>query len=181
MQLGVNHLGHFALTNLLLPCIRASGTARIVNVSSLAHKRGVINFDDINLQKKYSPWVAYRQSKLANVLFTKELAKKLAGSDVTTYALHPGAIKTELGRHFGVWMHVIGLLLYPLFWLVIKTPVEGAQTSIYCAVEEGIEKYSGLYFSDCAVKESSKGSCDEGVAKKLWERSENMTSVSYPL
>jgi len=176
MQFGVNHLGHFALTNLLLPSIKTSGTGRIVNVSSAAHYGGTMSFDDINLERKYAPWSAYQRSKQANVLFTMELARKLNGTDITTYSLHPGVIKTELGRHMplGFLFNLIG---GPSF---LKSPVQGAQTTIYCAVEEDIEKHSGLYFSDCALKKASDLSHDEGVAKKLWELSETMTGVSFP-
>ena len=102
MQFGVNHLGHFLLTNLLLDRLKEAPAARIVNVSSSAHKRGKINFEDLNSTKKYTPFGAYSQSKLANVLFTRSLAKRLEGSNVIVNALHPGVIRTELGRHFSI-------------------------------------------------------------------------------
>ncbi len=114
MQFGVNHLGHFLLTNLLLDRLKQAPSARIVNVSSSAHKRGKINFDDINSTKNYSPWGAYSQSKLANILFTRSLTKRLEGTNVTANALHPGVIKTELGRHISVIVvsrpHLIAIL-----------------------------------------------------------------------
>ena len=97
-QFGVNHLGHFLLTNLLLDKMTSNEEARIVNVSSLAHVGAKINFDDINSDKDYAPWVAYGQSKLANIYFTKELAKRLP-SNVKTVSLHPGVVRTELGRY----------------------------------------------------------------------------------
>nr|XP_033791376.1 retinol dehydrogenase 13 isoform X2 [Geotrypetes seraphini] len=103
MQFGVNHLGHFLLTNLLLDKMKSSGRARIINVSSLAHVAGEIDFDDLNCEeKKYNTKKAYCQSKLANVLFTKELARQLQGTEVTTNSLHPGVASTELGRHTGM-------------------------------------------------------------------------------
>ncbi len=99
MQFGVNHLSHFLLTNLLLDRIKEAPSARIVNLSSMGHKWGKINFDDLNLTQNYSPWIAYFQSKLANVLFTRSLAKRLQGTNVTTNSVHPGGVRTELGRH----------------------------------------------------------------------------------
>ena len=179
MQIGVNHLGHFALTNLLLDKIVESSPSRIINVSSLAHTiiGTRIKFDDINSEISYNSMLAYSQSKLANILFTKELNRKISQSGVTTYALHPGCVCTELYRHvpFGnIYNSLLGLI-------VGKSPEQGAQTNIYCAVQEGIESESGMYFSDCAVKKSSTQSYDEGMAKKLWEMSEEMTGVTFPL
>ena len=98
-QIGVNHLAHFLLTNLLLDRLKEAPSARIVNVSSRAHRRGKINFDDLQSEKSYAKLQAYSQSKLANVLFTRSLAQRLKGTGVTTYSLHPGGINTELSRH----------------------------------------------------------------------------------
>jgi NAD(P)-dependent dehydrogenase (short-subunit alcohol dehydrogenase family) len=120
MQIGTNHFGHFLLTNLLMPLLKkAAPGARIVNVSSLAHERGQIYWDDVNFERTpYDPMKAYSQSKLANVLFTKELARRHEGSGVTAYALHPGVIHTELGRHlkdtFGTVAYYI---VRPFFYL----------------------------------------------------------------
>jgi len=179
MQIGVNHFGHFALTNLLLSRIKMSAPSRVVNVSSKAHDGMGANiyFDDINLEKNYNYIVAYSQSKLANILFTKELNRKLADSGVTTYSLHPGVIVTDLGRH-SLLIKVFYVLLGPL---LCKSVEQGAQTTIHCAVQEGLEEKSGLYFSDCDVMESSKLSHDGGMAKKLWEVSEEMTGVQFSL
>ena len=116
---------------------------------------------------------------LKNILtyLLKELHGKFSNAGVTSYVLHPGVVVTELGRH-----SLLIRVFYAAFgWLALKTPTEGAQTSIYCAVEEGIEGQSGSYFADCAVKDSSKQSCDLGVAKKLWELSEGLTRVECPL
>jgi NAD(P)-dependent dehydrogenase (short-subunit alcohol dehydrogenase family) len=100
----VNHLGHFLLTNLLLDRIKEAPSARIVNVSSIAYKRANLNLDDLNLEKSYDPWIAYRNSKMANILFTRSLARRLEGTRVTANSLHPGVIVTELGRNFTLFM-----------------------------------------------------------------------------
>ncbi|CAN9506720.1 unnamed protein product [Ophioblennius macclurei] len=178
MQFGVNHLGHFLLTNRLLDLLKKSAPSRVVIVSSLAHERGVIHFDDINLDKDYHRMKSYRQSKLANVLFGKELAARLQGTGVTVYSLHPGVIRTELTRHLlptlALWQKmVIGVLQ----WL-IKTPCEGAQTSIYCAVDESLANVSGLYYSDCAPKTPAPQARDDAAAKKLWDLSASMVGLA---
>ncbi|KAM6979552.1 retinol dehydrogenase 13 [Aplochiton taeniatus] len=178
MQFGVNHLGHFLLTNCLLDLLKKSTPSRIVNVSSLAHEKGKIHFADINLDDEYSPQISYRQSKLANVLFSRELAARLQGTGVTVYSLHPGVIRTELGRHFfptiALWKRILAV---PLMML-IKSPWEGAQTTIYCAVDESEANASGLYYSDCAPKEAAPQACDDEAARKLWELSADMVGLS---
>ncbi|XP_067298271.1 retinol dehydrogenase 11 [Pseudorasbora parva] len=178
MQFGVNHLGHFLLTNLLLDLLKKSTPSRVVNVSSLAHEKGEIYFDDINLEKDYEPQKSYRQSKLANVLFTRELAARLKGTGVTTYSLHPGVIRTELGRHFlavlPLWKK---LLLLPIIFFV-KTPWQGSQTTIYCAVDESLQNTSGLYYSDCAPKEAAPQGRDDAAAQRLWDLSTSMVGLA---
>lgn len=178
MQFGVNHLGHFLLTNLLLDLLKKSTPSRVVNVSSLAHEKGEIYFDDINLEKDYDPHRSYKQSKLANVLFTRELAVRLKGTGVTTYSLHPGVIRTELGRHLlpslPLWQR---LMILPLFFLV-KTPWQGSQTTIYCAVDESLQNTSGLYYSDCAPKEAAPQGRDDAAARRLWDLSTSMVGLA---
>ena len=175
MQFGVNHLGHFLLTMLLLDRLKRSQPSRIINVSSSAHRMGSgkINFEDINYEKSYNAWSAYFNSKLANVLFTRELSKGLEGTHVTVNALHPGAVTTELQRH----SILSNPLLYPLRWYMFKTAEQGAQTSIYCAVSEEMEGVSGKYLRDCHIVEESKGAQDDDVAKKLWEISVKMVGL----
>ena len=169
MQFGTNHLGHFLLTMLLLDLMKKSAPSRIVNVSSIGHSlgSGKIHFDDINFEKDYSPYEAYFHSKLANVLFTRELSKRLEGSHVTANSLHPGAVRTDLERHFTF----LQTLMVPARWYMYKSPEQGAQTSIYCAVSEEMEGVSGKYLADCAIKEPSKGAQDDDAAVKLWELS----------
>lgn len=178
MQFGVNHLGHFLLTNCLLDLLKKSSPSRIVNVSSLAHERGQIYFDDINQEKDYQPWKSYGQSKLANVLFTRELAKRLQGTGVTTYSLHPGVIRTELGRHFWPKIPLWKRVVYTPLMFLIKSPTEGAQTTIYCAVEESLQNESGLYYSDCALKTAAPQGLDDEAAKKLWDVSASMVGLT---
>ncbi|XP_076306476.1 retinol dehydrogenase 11-like isoform X3 [Tachypleus tridentatus] len=148
MQLGVNHLGHFLLTLLLLDCLKKSAPARIINVSSVAHRLGKIHFEDIHLENCFNPFTAYYQSKLANVLFTNELAKRLQGSGVTAYALHPGAVQTELGRYLSTSVNCyVGWMFYVFGFLFFKSAEQGAQTTIYCAVTEELENQTGLYYN----------------------------------
>jgi len=134
---------------------------------------GKINFEDINYEKSYDAWSAYFNSKLANVLFTRELSKRLEGTHVTVNALHPGVISTELQRHSTMMKFVTPLV----GWYVYKTPVQGAQTSIHCAVSEEMEGVSGKYLRDCHIVEPSKGAQDDAAAKKLWEVSMKMVGL----
>ena len=169
MQMGVNHFGHFLLTNLLIDLLKSSQPSRIVVVSSSAHWQttsSYFKFDNINSEKYYRKWDAYGQSKLANILFARELTKRLEGTGVTANSLHPGAIKTELSRHMG---GTLESMLMSFMFLFFKTPTEGAQTNIYLAVSEEVEGVSGLYFADCKVKQPSSGAEDDEAAKKLWE------------
>ncbi|KAL1783056.1 retinol dehydrogenase 14 [Sigmodon hispidus] len=176
MQFGVNHLGHFLLTNLLLGLLKSSAPSRIVVVSSKLYKYGDINFEDLNSEQSYNKSFCYSRSKLANILFTKELARRLEGSNVTVNVLHPGIVRTNLGRH----IH-IPLLARPLFnlvsWAFFKTPLEGAQTSIYLASSPEVEGVSGRYFGDCKEEELLPKAMDESVARKLWDISEVMIVV----
>ena len=169
MQFGTNHLGHFLLTMLLLDRLKRSAPSRIINVSSIGHSLGTgkIHFDDIHFEKDYSPYEAYFHSKLANVLFTRELSKHLEGTHVTANSLHPGAVRTDLERHFSL----LSTLMVPVRWYMYKSAEQGAQTSIYCAVSEEMEGVSGKYLADCAIKEPSKGAQDDDAARKLWDLS----------
>ncbi|XP_034943813.1 retinol dehydrogenase 11-like isoform X2 [Chelonus insularis] len=172
-QFQSNHLGHFLFTLLLLPKIIKSTPARIINVSSLAHVFGDINFDDINSERSYSARTAYAQSKLANVLFTKELARRLEEvkiEGITTYSLHPGVIATDLGRHFSKTMFPgarFGFenLLAPF----IKTPELGAQTTIHCATDKKAGTETGLYYKECGITSSSSASNNIEKARRLWD------------
>ncbi len=165
LQFGVNHLGPFLLTNLLLDLMIQSAPARIINVASGGHKIGNIHFGDINLRKNYSIFKAYSQSKLANILFTYELAKKLKGKGVTVNALHPGAVASQMGinRETGFGKLITGILK-PFF----LTPEQGAQTAIYLATSKEVEGVTGKYFYKKKPVKSSKKSYNKQMAKRLW-------------
>ncbi|TYQ18090.1 UNVERIFIED_CONTAM: NAD(P)-dependent dehydrogenase (short-subunit alcohol dehydrogenase family) [Acetivibrio alkalicellulosi] len=176
LQFGVNHLGHFILTNRLLDLIISSAPSRIINVTSGAHKSGKIYFDDINLKNNYSFWRAYSQSKLANVLFTYELAERLKNTGVTVNCLHPGAVATNMGINretgFGT---LITKILKPFF----QTSEEGASTSIYLATSNDVKDVTGKYFYRKKAIKSSKSSYDKSLARKLWDLSEKLTHILF--
>ncbi|XP_061885826.1 retinol dehydrogenase 12 [Entelurus aequoreus] len=177
-QLAVNHLAHFLLTNLLLPKLKSSAPSRVVTVSSIAHRGGRIDFDDLLFDKRpYSPLVSYQQSKLANVLFSRELARRLRGSGVSSFCLHPGVIRTELGRHVEGWFPMLGAVLRLPSLLFMKTPWQGCQTSLYCAVTPGLEAQSGSYFSDCTLKEAAPEGRDDEAAGRLWRESMRLVEL----
>ena len=170
MTWALNHLGYFVLTMLLLDTMKNSGAARIVNVSSDAHRSGKMNFDDLQMEKSYAGIAAYQQSKLANILFTYELARKLEGSKVTTNVLHPGLIRTGFNRNNGAVMSLVMGLLAPFS----RNAAEGAQTSIYLASSPEVEGVSGKYFEDSKAVPSSPASYNRAAAERLWQVSLEM-------
>ncbi|KAM5274625.1 retinol dehydrogenase 11 [Ctenodactylus gundi] len=164
MHMGVNHLGHFLLTHLLLEKMKESAPSRVINVSSWAHHLGRIYFHNLQGEKFYNAGLAYCHSKLANILFTRELARRLQGSGVTTYSVHPGTVNSEVVRHSSVMS-----CMWRLFSFCIKTPQQGAQTSLYCALTEGLEVLNGNHFSDCHVAWVSSQARNETIARRLWD------------
>jgi len=179
MQIGTNHFGHFLLTNLLLPWLKKGGPdARIINVSSMLHDQAQMNWDDLNWENTpYNSLQAYCQSKLANILFTKELARRLEGSGVNTYAVHPGVINTPLARYQKVTHGLAVVLLWTVVKHLMKTPESGANTSIFCSVEESLASQSGLYYSDCQEQQPAPQAEDREGARKLWELSEQLVGL----
>lgn len=171
MQLGTNHLGHFHLTNLLLDLLKVSTPSRVVVVSSSGHKLSGLMKDDLMGEKSYSKLKNYGQSKLANILFARELSKRLRGTQVTVNSCHPGIVQTELGRHMSSWLRPIyRRVLKPLY----KTPIEGAQTQIRLAVDPELEKVSGKYFSNCEVTEPARHAQSDADAEWLWNKSNEL-------
>lgn len=171
----INHIGYFLLTELLLDVIRESTPARIVNVSSDAHKTGHIDFDDINFErKKYSSIGAYCNSKLANILFTRELAKRLKGTKITVNCLHPGVISSNFGSNTSGILGFLVKIAKPFFTTVEK----GAETQIYLATSPQVDDVTGEYFSKKKVAYTTSEANNEGIAKKLWDVSNEMIKAS---
>ena len=179
MTMGINHLGHFLLTNLLLDLLKKSAPSRIIVVSSSGHRfvTNGLNLDNMHGELFYNRFEAYCRSKLANILFSNELARRLIGTSVTVNSLHPGVIvaEAELKRHFpSVLQTVLSILATPF----AKTAKQGAQTTIHLAVSEDVKGISGSYFSDCAITEPSEAAQDENVAKKLWDVSQTLVGLN---
>jgi len=173
MMFALNHLGYFLLTNLLLDTLKASAPSRIINVASKTHASGKIDFDNLNGQGK-SGMKIYGNTKLANVLFTLELARRLAGTGVTVNALHPGDVATGIGSSNGK----VVAALYEFFGkFFLRTPEKGAETSIYLASSPEVEGITGQYYFDCKVKEPAPHAKDEAIARKLWDVSAEMVHL----
>lgn len=167
MDFGVNHLGHFLLTELLLPTLEASSPSRVVVVASSVHKGAKIDFDDLQGEKSWGIVRFYGQSKLCNMLFVRSLAKRLEGKGVVVNALHPGVIATELARDFPA----------PLRWmakLFFKSAEQGARTSIHVATSKEAGDVSGKYFADSKEAKPSPEALDDAVAERLWTESERL-------
>nr|XP_018907783.1 PREDICTED: retinol dehydrogenase 12-like [Bemisia tabaci]XP_018907784.1 PREDICTED: retinol dehydrogenase 12-like [Bemisia tabaci] len=181
LQFGTNHLGHFLFTLLLLPRIIRSAPARIVTIASLAHMwgDGKMHYDDITLEKSYSPTDAYGRSKLANIFFTTELARKLEGTGVTTYSLHPGLVHTDLFRHLDKTVSPTfqDVFLSRCVTTFLKSSRQGAETTLHCCLDEKAGKESGLYYCDCKPRIVMKRARDQEKAKELWEYSWNAVSL----
>jgi retinol dehydrogenase-14 len=169
--IAVNHLAPFLLTNLLLDRLKHSAPARVVTVSSHAHAEGRIDFDDLQGERSYSGARAYNQSKLANVLFTYELARKLQASSVTANALHPGVVNTSFGAEDPAGVQ---RLFVPFMRPFMKTPAQGAATSIHLASAPDLEQVTGRYFANSKPKRSSQRSYDQVTAARLWQVSADL-------
>src|SRR5947207_1559253 len=168
----LNHLAPFLLTNLLLDRLTASAPARVVTVSSGAHAGGRTDFDDLQGERNYSGQRAYSQSKLANVMFTYELGRRLDGTGVTATVCHPGVVRTSFGAedqaaHFAAMIRVARLFM--------KTPAQGALTPVYLASSPEVEGITGRYFANRKPKTSSKASYDTTAAARLWQASAGLT------
>ncbi|KAK7882708.1 hypothetical protein WMY93_028882 [Mugilogobius chulae] len=181
MMFGVNYLGHFLLTALLLDRLKESDSSRVVNVSSNCHNFGRIDFDCLNKHKAleldsaiFALLRKYSDSKLCNVLFTHELNKRLKGTNVTCYSLDPGPISLDFDRNVS---RLLVMVLSPITWFFFKTPEQGVQTTLHCALQPGLEPLSGRYFSNCTAQNVYAKARDDATAKKLWELSERMCGL----
>ncbi len=170
----LNHLAPFLLTNLLLAQLRESAPARVVTVSSGAHTMGRIEFDDLGFERSYSGMRAYSQSKLANVLFTYELARRLGSCGVTANALHPGMVRTGFGAEDA---GALQRLFTPLMRPFMKSPAQGAETPIHLASAPELQGVTGCYFAGSKRKDSSKRSHDQATAEQLWRVSADLVGL----
>lgn len=174
MTFGLNHLGYYTLTNLLLERIKASGPARIVNVSSRLHLQGTIDFDNLEMQRGYNGLKQYNNTKLANVLFTYALARRLKGTGVTVNTLHPGFVASSFGHNNN---NLMGVALWTAQKLFAISPAKGARTSIYLASSPDVEGVTGKYFDASKETASHALSHDEALQDKLWSVSAKMTGI----
>ena len=175
MTFALNHLAYFLLTNLLLERMKASAPARIINVSSDAHSGGKIEFDNLQGERSYSGIGPYGNSKLANILFTIELAHRLEGTGVTVNALHPGLTSTGFGKNNpGIIMKIMGVIIP----LIARSPEKGAETSIYLATSPEVQNITGKYFVNRKITQPAPQAADRDVARKLWDVSAEMVHLA---
>jgi NAD(P)-dependent dehydrogenase (short-subunit alcohol dehydrogenase family) len=172
LTFGTNHLGHFLLTQELLPLLKQSAPSRVVNLSSKLHYRGHMDWDDLQFERKsFSGSTAYNQSKLANVLFTNALARRLQGTGVVVNAVHPGVVTTELARNYP-------RLLVKLFHLFTISPEEGAQTSLHVAMAPETAQVTGKYFEKSREVTAAREGLSEEAQEKLWALSEKLVGLA---
>ncbi|XP_037824349.1 retinol dehydrogenase 13-like [Lucilia sericata] len=173
-HLGVNHLGHFLLTNLLLDILKKSAPSRIIVVSSIIHYVASIKKKDLNSERHYNKMLAYAQSKLANILFTRKLSQLLKGSGVTVNCLHPGVVRTEIWRNDAI----LDLLNVLFSWLLLRSPKGGAQTALYLAIDPELKDKSGDYYDRMKKTEVAPKAKDDAMAEWLWQESEKLVGLN---
>ena len=171
----VNHLGYFLLTNLLLDLLKRSAPARVVTVASVGHRRGTLDFDDLGYERGYAIMKAYTRSKLANVLFAAELARRLAGTGVTSNSLHPGAVATNIWSGAPLWAKPLIQILYRPFFI---SAAEGAATIVQLAADPALEGVTGKYFEKGVAVAPAPLAQDEALAKRLWDVSAGMVGLT---
>ena len=169
----VNHLGPFLLTNLLLDLIKSTPNSRVVNVASEAHRYTKFDINNLELEKGYDNMKAYSLSKLCNIMFTHELAKKLNGSDATTYSLHPGVVASNFQDNTHGFLGALFTLIRPF----MISNEKGAETSVYLATDPGVTKFNGKYFDKKTIKKPKSIAYDETLSEQLWSKSEKMTNL----
>jgi len=169
----VNHLAYFLFTDRLLERLRETPGARIVSTSSDAHRfGGPLDFDDLQSERKYRGLAVYGRSKLANILWTRELARRLAGSGVTANTFHPGGVATRLGQTGSAWTRLVSRALS----VFLRTPERGAETGVWLATSEDVSGASGRYYADTSEKRPARFARDDTAAKRLWEVSEELVA-----
>lgn len=176
MQFGTNHIGHFYLTTLLLDTLKQSAPSRILNLSSKLSAKGTMVWDDLNAERKYDMIAAYNNSKLANIIFTKELQRRLEGSNVKAVAVHPGVVNTDIARYAGEkWYYnvLLKVLALPIY-LCTLTPEEGAHNSLFCALKDYEKLKGGAYYIEFKVAKENPEALIEDNWKKLWDLTEQM-------
>jgi retinol dehydrogenase-12 len=169
----INHMAYFILTQMLLPNLKAAGQARVVNTASGAHRGQQLDFDDLQMTRSYRAKTAYGRTKLCNILFTRELAQRLAGTGVTANCLHPGFVATGLGQRDNGLVNAV-------IWLVFRfaaKPEPGAETIVYLASDSAVADVSGDYFYECRPREPSEQARDDETAHRLWEESVKIAGV----
>jgi len=173
----LNHMGYFRLTTLLRPRLIASAPARIVNVASEAHRGAQLDFNDLQLSTHYSGWTAYRRSKLANILFTRELARQLRNTAVTVNCLHPGFVASDFGENNrGIWR--LGIKVAKRLGAI--SVERGAETPVYLSSSSNVDAISGKYFENCRQRAPDETAQDDTAAARLWEESEKLAGFRMP-
>lgn len=167
-----NHLAYFLLANLLLPALRRADGARVVNVASSAHRMGRVDFDDLQSARGYEAWRVYGTSKLMNVLFTREMSRRLGGDGPTVNCLHPGFVASEFLSKGGIWK-----LLKPLGYLFAVSEETGAETSVHLASSPEVTGVTGKYFAKCKPARTSRAAQDDAVAARLWDESAKLAGL----
>lgn len=170
----VNHIGYFLFTNLILENIKAAKNARIINVASAAHRAGEFDPNNLQLKENFNAMKAYGNSKLFNILFTKELAEKLKGTNVTSNCLHPGVVRSNFGNSGKWWVS----MFYKVFSSFMTSNKKGAETSIYLASADEVEDANGAYFKNKKAVAPRKTAQDMDAAKQLWEMSEKLCGIN---
>lgn len=173
---GVNHLGYFLLTVLLVGPLKAAAAGRVVSTASDAYKftGGRLDFDDLQSERKYSTFGAYGASKLANILFTRELARRLCDSQVTANAFHPGMVGSDFAKNNGWFARVAMTLIKP----VARSPLKGAESGIYLCTSPEVDGQTGGYYYNCAINKTRSAARNDEDAKRLWELSEEFTAAT---
>ncbi|XP_014486757.1 PREDICTED: retinol dehydrogenase 13-like isoform X2 [Dinoponera quadriceps] len=173
MHFVTNYLGHFLLTQLLLPKLRAARQSRIINVSSQAHTISIVHLEDLNLERNFTAREAFGQSKLALILMARHMSKLLRDTDVTINTVNPGIVRGTRHMRYSPLnsTFLIKLIMQPWMWLFLKSAVQGAQTAVYVAVNRELREHSGKYFSDCQVQTPSVSAVDDIMAEELYTKS----------